>query len=52
MTRVAATGDFVSVKASNNIYTVLVIAATIASVLGTLAVVLRYSSVFDKGMFS
>lgn len=51
MTRVAA-GDFVSVKPSNNVYTVLVVAATIATILGTLAVVLRYSSVFDKGMFS
>ena len=48
MTRVAATGDVVTVKPSPNIYTVLVLAATIAALLGLIAVCVRYNSIFGE----
>jgi hypothetical protein len=51
MTRVAATGDVVTVKPGPNIYTVLIIAATIAALLGLIAVCVRYSSVFGQNIW-
>jgi hypothetical protein len=45
MTR-AATGDVVTVKPSPNVYTVLTIAATIGALLGLIAVIVRYNSIF------
>ena len=51
MTRVAATGDVVAVKPGPNIYTVLVIASTIATLLGVIAVCVRYSSIFNQNIW-
>jgi hypothetical protein len=48
MTRAAATGDVVTVKPSPNIYTVLLAASTIATLLGLIAVIVRYNSVFGE----
>jgi hypothetical protein len=50
MTR-AATGDVVTVKPGPNIYTVLLVASTIAALLGLIAVCVRYSSVFDASIW-
>jgi hypothetical protein len=49
MTR-AATGDTVTVKATNNIYTVLVIAATIA-VIAALAIVFLRAQAMEYKLF-
>lgn len=47
MTR-AASGDVVTVKPGPNIYTVLLVASTLATLLGLIAVCVRYSSVFGQ----
>jgi hypothetical protein len=50
MTRVA-TGDVVAVKAGPNVYTVLVIAATIATFLGLIAVIVKYNAIFGHNIW-
>jgi hypothetical protein len=49
----AATGDVVVQKPINNIYTVLVIVATLINVIGFLLIFLRYTTVFGdtKNLF-
>ena len=48
----AATGDTVILKAGNNIYTGLVVAATIAATLGCVLLFLRSSAMLDASLFS
>jgi hypothetical protein len=49
----AATGDVVIAKPSSNIYTVLVIVATLINLIGFLLIFLRYTTVFGdtKNLF-
>lgn len=45
------TGDVIERKASNNVYTVLVIAATLASALAMLVLYMRAGTIFKGGLF-
>jgi hypothetical protein len=47
----AATGDVNERKAGTNIYTVLVVIATLITGLGVLAVFLRSQALFNEGLF-
>jgi hypothetical protein len=49
----AATGDVVIAKPSSNIYTVLVVVATLINLIGFLLIFLRYTTVFGdtKNLF-
>jgi hypothetical protein len=51
MSRVGS-GDMLVVKPSNNVYTVLVILATLASVLAFVVVMMRHKDVFGQSLFS
>lgn len=46
MSRAAATTDVITVKPSNNIYTVLVIVAFLAELIGFLMLLARASTIF------
>jgi hypothetical protein len=48
----AVTGDAIVVKPTDNVYTVLVIAATAAQVLGLVALFVRAANLFGKGISS
>jgi hypothetical protein len=48
----AATGDTVILKAGNNIYTGLAVAATIAVALGVVMLFLKSSAMLDGSLFS
>ena len=50
MSRVGS-GDTIVVKASNNIYTVLVIAATVAALLAFFVVNMKAKDVLGSGLF-
>jgi hypothetical protein len=50
MSRVGA-GDVVVVKPANNVYTVMVIVATLVQVLALTVLVVRYNSVFGAMIF-
>jgi hypothetical protein len=47
----AGSGDTVVVKATNNVYTVLVVVATVAAILAFVAVNLRAKELFGQGLF-
>jgi hypothetical protein len=51
MSRVAG-GDVVVIKPQNNVYTVMVIVATVVQVLTFMVVFLRYKSEFDAIIFN
>jgi len=51
MSRVAA-GDEIVIKPKNNMYTVLVAAAALAELIAFIALFVRHSDIFDKGLFS
>ncbi len=48
----AVTGDTIVVKPTNNVYTVLVIAATVAQIVGLIILMVRAADVFGKGFTS
>ena len=48
----AGAGDLVVVKPANNVYTVLVIVATLVQVLALAIVFLRYKAVFGSYIFN
>jgi len=48
----AATGDVVTVKPANNIYTVLVIAAVVVQIIGLVSIILRYQTLFGTNIFT
>lgn len=50
MSRIA-TGDKVVVKAGTNIYTMLVIVATLVQLIGFIAIFMRHQTVFGTGLF-
>jgi hypothetical protein len=50
MSRVG-TGDTVVVKATSNVYTVLTIVATLATVLAIVVVAMKSKALFDMGLF-
>jgi hypothetical protein len=50
MSRVGA-GDVVVIKPQNNVYTVMVIVATVVQVLTLLVIFLRYKSAFGAYLF-
>lgn len=45
----AASGDVVTVPPSNNVYTVLVIAAVVVEIIGLIALCARHAEIFEKG---
>ena len=45
------TGDVIERKAGNNVYTVLVIVATLASALALLVLYMRADTIFKGGLF-
>ena len=47
-----AGGDVVVVKPANNVYTIMVIVATLAQLLTLLVVIVRFKSVFCAMLFS
>jgi hypothetical protein len=51
MSRVSG-GDVVVVKPANNVYTVMLIVATLAQVLALLVIVIRFKTVFGGILFS
>lgn len=48
----AASGDTVVIKPSNNIYTVLVVIATIVVILGLIVLFARANTIFGTGLLS
>jgi hypothetical protein len=50
MSRVAA-GDVITVKPTNNMYTVLVIIAAVAELIAFVALFMKSTELFDKGLF-
>lgn len=50
MTRIA-TGDTITIRPQNNIYTVLLIAATVVVLIGLVVVWMRSMTLFDKNPF-
>jgi len=48
----AGTGDVVMVKPANNVYTVMVIVATLAQLLTFLIIFIRFKSVFGAYLFA
>ncbi len=50
MSRIGS-GDTVVVKATNNIYTVLLIAATVAAILAFVVVTIKCKDLFGSGLF-
>ncbi|MCC7350983.1 MAG: hypothetical protein IT446_10465 [Phycisphaerales bacterium] len=46
----AATGDTVVIKPSNNVYTVLVVIATIVEILGLIVLFSRATTIFGTGL--
>ncbi len=47
----AATGDVITVKPSNNIYTVLTIVAVLAQLVALGFLWMKHQALFDKGLF-
>jgi hypothetical protein len=50
MSRIA-TGNEVTVKPTNNIYTVLVAVALLAEIVGFVALIFRYTEIFNGSIF-
>jgi hypothetical protein len=50
MSRIA-TGNEVTVRPTNNIYTVLVAVALLAEIIGFIALFLRYTEIFNGSLF-
>jgi hypothetical protein len=48
----AGAGDVVVVKPANNVYTIMVIVATLAQLLALLVIIVRFKSVFGALIFS
>lgn len=46
----ASSGDMIVVKATNNVYTVLVVVATLASILAIVVVAMRSQTLFNAGL--
>jgi len=48
----AVTGDVVTLKPTNNVYTVLVVVATLVAVIGLIIVISQYHALFNTQIWS
>ena len=48
----AATGDVVTIKPRNNVYTVLTIAAVVAEIVALIVLFMQHKTLFGTGLFS
>ena len=48
----AATGDVVTIKPRNDVYTVLTIAAVVAEIVALAIIYMRHDTLFGTGLFS
>lgn len=51
MSRVSA-GEQIEIRPTNNIYTVLVVAAVVVEIVAFVVMYMRHTTLFDKGLFS